>query len=164
MWSYLIKFKTISSHPPNFLQKKFDSRISWIILTNIQWCVITICCRPLCDDKVKQNLLWPAIPQWKNLLPEFVGSISITCSNVTEVAQWATPSCSRPQPATNRALETVDSIGWPLPPTVHRVMPPERHWHTILKSVLLSSLTGKSKKTVYFIDLVRTVWTRRFYR
>ena len=26
---------------------------------------------------------------------------STTCSNATEVAQWATPSCSRPQPATD---------------------------------------------------------------
>ena len=32
------------------------------------------------------------------------GPMSTTCSNATEVAQWATPSCSRPQPATDNGV------------------------------------------------------------
>ena len=36
---------------------------------------------------------------------------------ITEVAQWETPSCSRPQPATwTMAPETVDPIDWSHPP------------------------------------------------
>ena len=32
------------------------------------------------------------------------GQLSTTCNNAAEVARWATPSCSRPQPAMDNAL------------------------------------------------------------
>ena len=38
------------------------------------------------------------------LLPQNVVQLSTTCSNFTEVAQWAAPSCSQPQPATNNGV------------------------------------------------------------
>ena len=38
-----------------------------------------------------------------------------TCNNATEVAQWAAPSCGRPQSATdNMALDKLDPINWPV--------------------------------------------------
>ena len=37
------------------------------------------------------------------------GQLSTTCSNVTEVAQWAAPSCSWPQPATDNGVRDVRS-------------------------------------------------------
>ena len=42
----------------------------------------------------------------ENILPLFVGSIiNYTVSNAPEVAQLVTPSCSRPQPATDNGVE-----------------------------------------------------------
>ena len=35
--------------------------------------------------------------------------LSTTCSNGTEVANWATPSCSRPQPATDNSASNCRS-------------------------------------------------------
>ena len=39
-----------------------------------------------------------------NRLQLFVGQISTTCSNATEVAQWATPSCYLPQTAMDNGI------------------------------------------------------------
>ena len=44
--------------------------------------------------------------------------LSTTCSYATEVAQKATASCSRRQPATDKASDTVDSIDYPVPHTL----------------------------------------------
>ena len=52
--------------------------------------------------------------------------LSATCSNATEVAQLEGHSCSRPQPR-RMASETVDKIDWPLPSTLDRVVPRNRH-------------------------------------
>ena len=41
----------------------------------------------------------------ENLLPQNVEwIINYTCSNVTEIAQWGAPSCSRPQPANKNVV------------------------------------------------------------
>ena len=37
------------------------------------------------------------------------GQLSTTCSNVTQVAQWAVPSCSRPQLTTENGVRNVRS-------------------------------------------------------
>ena len=47
--------------------------------------------------KVESSM--PRRPQKENL-----GQLSITFSNDTTVAQWVTPSCSRPQPDTDNGL------------------------------------------------------------
>ena len=41
---------------------------------------------------------WPGAPHWRIYHCSF-GQLSTTCSNATEIAQWAAPSYSRPQPA-----------------------------------------------------------------
>ena len=43
-------------------------------------------------------------PNGKSTTTILWGQLSTTCSNVTEVAQWAAPSCSRPQPATDNGV------------------------------------------------------------
>ena len=43
-------------------------------------------------------------PSVENLLPLFVGLISSTCRNATEVAKSTTPSCSRPQASTGKGV------------------------------------------------------------
>ena len=40
----------------------------------------------------------------ENLLPQNVGSIINYLQESVEVAQWGTPSCSRPQPATDNGV------------------------------------------------------------
>ena len=40
----------------------------------------------------------------ENLLPQNVGSIINYLQLSTDVAQWGTPSCSQPQPATNNGI------------------------------------------------------------
>ena len=49
---------------------------------------------------------------------------------ITEVAEWGTPSCSRPQPATNNASGKVDPIDWSHPQTLMGSTP-ERLVHSI---------------------------------
>ena len=62
------------------------------------------------------KVLYGPEPSVENLLPPFVGSIiSYVCSNATEVAQLAAPSCNRRQPAARMTSETVDPIDWSLP-------------------------------------------------
>ena len=56
------------------------------------------------------------------------GQLSTTCSDATEVAQWAAPSCSQPQQLRTMPSEKVDLIDWPLPPTLYRAVPHKRHW------------------------------------
>ena len=51
------------------------------------------------------------------LLP--LGQLSTTCSIATEVAQWATRNCSRPQSPTDQGVGTVNLIDWPLPPALY---------------------------------------------
>ena len=49
------------------------------------------------------SLLWPGVTQWRIYYHWTWGQVSTTvytCSNATEVAQWAAPSLSRKQPAT----------------------------------------------------------------
>ena len=67
----------------------------------------------------------------ENLLPQFVGKISNTCSNPAEVAQQATPIVVV-EHSQLRAMssETVDPIDWPLTPAIYRALPPERHLHS----------------------------------
>ena len=45
-----------------------------------------------------------SLPQGRSYFHCLWGQLSTTCSNVTEVAQWATHSCSRPQPATDNGV------------------------------------------------------------
>ena len=45
---------------------------------------------------------------------------------ITEVAQWGTPSCSRPQPATDNGARDCRSNWLVAPPTL-RAVPPELH-------------------------------------
>ena len=52
--------------------------------------------------------------------------LSTTCSNYTEVAQWGTPSCSRPQPAMDNGARDCRPIDWSRPPPSWSV-PPELH-------------------------------------
>ena len=51
------------------------------------------------------------------------GQLSTTCSNATEVAQWAAPSCSRLQPATDNPARS----NYPLTPTIQRAVSTELH-------------------------------------
>ena len=55
--------------------------------------------------------------------------LSNTFSNATEVGKWATPSCSRPQPATNNAAR-VNPIDWLLPLTLYGAVLPKRHFQS----------------------------------
>ena len=48
--------------------------------------------------KVKSS--WRGLPQRRIES----GQLSTTCSNATKVVQWDTPSCIRPQPATDRGV------------------------------------------------------------
>ena len=48
-------------------------------------------------------------PSEENRLPLFAGSNINYCSNATEVAQWATPRCSRPQPAMDNGVRDCTS-------------------------------------------------------
>ena len=64
-------------------------------------------------------------PPEENLLPLFVGSIiNYTCSNATEVAQWATHIFSRPKLAPDKDVRNgIDPIDSTLPRTLHRAVP-----------------------------------------
>ena len=43
-------------------------------------------------------------PNGESTTTNFWGQLSTTCSNVTQAAQWAASSCSRPQPATDNGV------------------------------------------------------------
>ena len=68
----------------------------------------------------------------KNLLTLNVGSIilSTTSSNATEIAQWADPSCSLPQPAANNGVRDSKSNWLAVTPTIHKAVDPEFHLHS----------------------------------
>ena len=53
----------------------------------------------------------------ENLLPQNVGSI-INYLQYTEAAQWVTPSCSQPQPATDNGVRDGKSNWLVAPPTL----------------------------------------------
>ena len=76
-------------------------------------------------------MAWSSLVE--NLYYCLLRHISTTCSNATEVTQWAAPSFNLPQPATDNGVP-----GWPLSPgrypsrtglspTLHRAVPIERH-------------------------------------
>ena len=54
----------------------------------------------------------------ENLSPRFVGQLSTTCSNATEVSQWAVPLAVDDSQLRTMASATVDQIDWPLPSTL----------------------------------------------
>ena len=55
------------------------------------------------------------------------GQLSTTCSNATEVAQWAVPSFNRLQSATDNGVRDGWSNWLTVTPTLYRVVPPKRH-------------------------------------
>ena len=60
----------------------------------------------------------------ENLLPQNVGSIKKhKLAVITEKAQWGTPSCSRPQPATDNGVRDGRSNWLVAPPTLIAVLP-----------------------------------------
>ena len=59
-------------------------------------------------ELLKKCHLWPGVLQCRIESCQ----LATTCSNATEVAQWATPICSRQLPAADNASETVDPIDW----------------------------------------------------
>ena len=62
-------------------------------------------------------------PQRKIYYHRVMGKLSNNCCNATEIAQWATPSCNRPQPARTIASELVDLIDWLLHPNIYKDVP-----------------------------------------
>ena len=58
-------------------------------------------------------------PSEENRLPLLWGQISTTSCNATEVAQWASPSCSRPQPSTDNGVSDGRSNWLPVNPHPH---------------------------------------------
>ena len=62
--------------------------------------------------KKKKSLQWPGVPQRRIKS----GQLSTKCSNATEVAQWGTPICSRPQPATDNGVRD-GRFNWLITPT-----------------------------------------------
>ena len=54
----------------------------------------------------------------ESLLQQNVGSIINSFQQSTEVAQWGTPSCSRPQPATDNGARDGRSNLLVVPPTL----------------------------------------------
>ena len=66
----------------------------------------------------------------ENLLPQKWDQLSTTYRNATEVAQWGAPSWAMESfhsEIRTMSSETVDSIDWPLPPTLHRGVLRELH-------------------------------------
>ena len=74
-------------------------------------------------------------PQWRIYYHCSWRQLSNTCSNATEVAQWAAPSCSWPKPATGNGVRDGRS-NWPLVThTLYTIegrarKAPERHNYT----------------------------------
>ena len=54
----------------------------------------------------------PEVPRGESTTTDYRVNYQL-CSNATEIAQWETPSCSRPQPAHSMESETEDPIDWP---------------------------------------------------
>ena len=87
----------------------------------------------------------------ENLQPQNVGSIiilSTTCSNATEAAYGEITIAVDHSQLLAMASETVDSIDWTLPPTLHRAVPPELHelhdrCKCRLQIIRLAAPTGK---------------------
>ena len=50
-----------------------------------------------------KNLLWPGASQWRIYYHRMWVNYQLLAV-ITEVAQWGTPSCSRPQPATDNGF------------------------------------------------------------
>ena len=73
----------------------------------------------------------------ENLLPQNVGSI-INYLQYTKLAQWGTPSCSQPQPATDNGVRDGRS-NWLVAPTASWAVPPERLVHSINQCTQLDS-------------------------
>ena len=55
--------------------------------------------------------------------------LTTTCSNATEVAQWADSEWSRPQPALDNGVIDGRSNWLAVTPTLDSAVPPERHLH-----------------------------------
>ena len=63
-------------------------------------------------------------PLEEKLLLLLVGKILTSFSNATEVAQWATPSCSRPQRASDNGVRDGRSNLLVVTPTTCKSVPP----------------------------------------
>ena len=70
---------------------------------------------PIPIVKLKGTVLYGQDPPEENLLLLFAGQLSITCSNATEIVQWATPSYRRPLWLRTMASKMTYPIDWPLP-------------------------------------------------
>ena len=81
----------------------------------------------------------------ENLLPQNVGSIINYLQSFTEVAQWGAPSCSRPQPATDKASETVDPIDWSHPPPYTGQYPLSSTYCTVQCGLQITRLAALSQ-------------------
>ena len=72
----------------------------------------------------KKSFMARSVPV-ENLLPQNVRSI-INYLQYTEVAQWGTPSCSRPQPTTNNVVRD-SRLKWLVAPPPSWAVPHELH-------------------------------------
>ena len=81
-----------------------------------------------------------SIPVKNRLYHSSWGQSSTTCSNCTEIAEWAAPSCSQPQPAMDNFVETLNPIDWHYPHPLHGRTPwaPLAHTTARCKSEVLS--------------------------
>ena len=57
----------------------------------------------------KVSLPWAGAPHWRIYFHCSWGQLSTTCSDATEVAQWAAPNCSRPQSASDHGVRDSSS-------------------------------------------------------
>ena len=67
--------------------------------------------------------------QWRIYYHSLWGQLSTTCSNATEVAQWAAPSSSQSQRATDNGVRDGRSNWLSVIPTLYRAVTPERRSH-----------------------------------
>ena len=74
----------------------------------------------------------------ENLLPQNVGSFTNYLQQSTEVAQWGTPSCSRPQPATDNGVRDGRSNCLVAPPE-HLVHSINRHTINIERNAWITT-------------------------
>ena len=83
-------------------------------------------------ERARENSFMDTSYSLEDPLPQFAWWIilSTTCSNATEVPEWAAPSRSRDhRQLWTMASETVDQNDWPLLPMLHRTVPPELHFY-----------------------------------
>ena len=114
----LYKLLTCLIHAPDMFIYKFPSCPSHSsIYVSLQAPYIPPYMFPC--KKVKSSLA--KSPQRRNES----GQLSTTCSNATEVAKWATPSCSRPHRATDNGIRYGRSK-WLVAPPPSWAVPPER--------------------------------------